>query len=403
MGRIKVILSTFGPLHLIKSAEYLSSLVEIRVIQGWIPQWWNRWLLKPMSMFVGYDLSRTIKKRTPACLKGRNYGIAIADFADNFSRMFLGGKLSEKSGCLYGWMSKKYIHKADIFHVRSGSGMGGAIEKARRLGMKIVVDHSIAHPAFMENQLSGEYKKNGVPFTLGISNSFWQSVLSDCKKADYVLVNSYFVKRTFIENGFDKDKMKVVYLGVRNDFVGLKKDYSLNGSLKILFTGGWGFRKGAEYSLRAMQMLDEKGINYEYIVVGNNSEGLSLVQKYPIKHLKLVGMVPQDELKSYLSDADIYLFPSLCEGCASSGMEAMAAGLPVIATEESGFPIINGQNGIIVPSKDVDSIYKSILQLKEDHKLRENIGNKASKTIADNYSWEQYAKNVTSIYNELLK
>jgi hypothetical protein len=64
MSSIKVILSTFGPLHLIKSAEYLSALVDIQVLQGWIPSWWNRWLLRPISARIGYDL----EIRVAACV-----------------------------------------------------------------------------------------------------------------------------------------------------------------------------------------------------------------------------------------------------------------------------------------------------------------------------------------------
>lgn len=68
-------------------------------------------------------------------------------------------------------------------------------------------------------------------------------MVSDCEKADVVLVNSDFVKQTFIDTGFDPNKIKVAYLGVRNDFFGLKHDYSIDGKLKILFTGGFGFRR----------------------------------------------------------------------------------------------------------------------------------------------------------------
>ena len=121
--------------------------------------------------------------------------------------------------------------------------------------------------------------------------------------------------------------------------------------------------KGPEYSLRAMQKLDELKVDYEYIVVGSNAEAQTLLKQYPIKHLKLIGMVPQDNLKQYLSEADIYLFPSLCEGCASSGMEAMAAGLPVIATVESGLPITNEKNGLVIESKRVDDIVDAILNI----------------------------------------
>lgn len=406
--KIKVILSTFGPLHLIKSAEFLSPIVDIRVIQGWIPSWWNSWLLGPISKMVGYDLKRTIKKRSPDSLNGRNIGLGLPDFLNNAARKFIRSisarnKFVVLSANLYGWLSKFYIKDADIFHVRSGSGFGGAIESAKKKGMKVVVDHSIAHPSFMSANLSAEFEKNGASFDLGLQNPFWRGVVSDCEKADVVLVNSDFVKQTFIDTGFDPNKIKVAYLGVRNDFFGLKHDYSIDGKLKILFTGGFGFRKGAEYALKAMQKLDQLGIDYEFIVVGSNQEAQPLIAKYPINSLRLVGFIPQDDLKKYLSQSDIYLFPSLCEGCASSGMEALAAGLSVIATKESGLPIADGENAVVVESKSVQSIVDAILDLRADQVKREKIGGNAANLICEHYTWKKYAENVADLYKNILK
>lgn len=406
MKRIKVILSTNGPLHLIKSAEYLHPLVDIRVIQGWIPAWWNRWLLKVANRIQGRDISRTIKKRTPACLEGRNIGLSIPDFYYWACRMFKlvsHEKASSGSAYLFGKMQQRYLHDADIYHVRSGSGGAGAIEKAKKEGIKVVVDHSIAHPAFMDSQLREEYGKYNVPFDLGLDNPFWAGIVEECKKGDVVLVNSQFVKDTFVTEGFDPEKIKVVLLGVREDFHALKKDYDLkDGSLRILFTGGFGFRKGAEYVLRALCELDKEVFNYEMTVVGDFSSAKSLIERYHPKNLKLVNTVPQDELKDYLTNSDVYLFPTLCEGCASSGMEALAAGLPVIATVESGLPIENDKNGIIIPSKNVDSIINTIKVIATDKDLRERIGKAAAKNVAENYTWSKYADNVVDMYMKIL-
>ena len=376
MQKVKVTISTLGPLHLIKSAEYLSQIVDVTVVQGWIPTWWNSWGLKLASKIAKYDLEHTFKKRTPSCLNGKNHGCFLPEFLNVVAR-----KLN---------------------HVRSGSGRGGAIIYAQNKGIKVLVDHSIAHPAYMEKHLRNEFEKNNTPFNLGISNPLWKEIMYDCEEGDRLLVNSDFVKNTFIEYGFDANKIDVVYLGVRSDFFGLKKSYELTGPLKILFTGGFGFRKGAEYSLRAMQKLDELKVDYEYIVVGSNAEAQTLLKQYPIKHLKLIGMVPQDNLKQYLSEADIYLFPSLCEGCASSGMEAMAAGLPVIATVESGLPITNEKNGFVIESKRVDDIVDAILKLRNNQIMRTQLGIAASKLIQNNYTWEKYAANVADIYNKMI-
>jgi len=403
---MKVILSTFGPLHLIKSAKYLGSLVDIRVIQGWIPAWWNRWILSLASKLVGRNLYKSFKKRVPEEIKGRNFSVSLPEFYLWFCKLLkVGTPLSycNQAALMYGKQSKKYIKNADIFHVRSGSGLGGAIEKAKSNGMKVVVDHSIAHPAFMDKQLRVEYEKYNEEFDLGLDNPFWMNIVEDCRKSDCVLVNSQFVKDTFVENGFKADRIRVVLLGVRKDFFRLKKDYCLPDSkFKILFTGGFGFRKGAEYILRALCKLDEENFNYEMTVVGDYSGAIPLIDKYNPKHLKLVNTVPQDELKAYLSESDVYLFPSLCEGCASSGMEAMAAGLPVIATKESGLPIENGADGIIIPSKDVDSIVRTIKLTAEDTCLRQQLGDNAANKIANNFTWKQYAERVFCIYQDLL-
>jgi glycosyltransferase involved in cell wall biosynthesis len=404
--RTKIIISTFGPLHLIKSAEALTTYLDIRVIQGWIPGKYSKFLLGLVSRIVGRDLSKTIKKRMPVCLDGHNMPIALPEFYLWFNRYLLSNKttsLALKAGKMYGLLSRRYIKDADIFHVRSGSGLGGAIEKAKNKGMKVLVDHSIAHPAFMDKQLREEYAKNTISFDMGLDSVFWQGVLEDCSKADCLLVNSTFVKDTFVQQGYDEKRIQVVYLGVREDFFQLKKDYSRTETLKILFTGSFGFRKGGEYLLKAMQELDRRNLKYEMTVVGSYESARTLINRYKPNHINFVGHIPQDDLKKYLAESDIYLFPSLCEGCASSAMEAMAAGLPVIATQESGLPIIHRENGLIVSSKDVGRIVDSILLLSSEKDFREHIGKNAARTIHSNYTWNNYAKEVFKIYTDLLE
>lgn len=406
LNKCRVIISTNGPLHLIKSAEYLSHYVDIKVVQGWIPTWWNRWVLAFASKLVGRNLYKSFERRTPECLKGKNHSAGIGEFyvvACKIFRLQSPMKSQYIAAKIYGHQSKKYITCGDVIHVRSGSGLGGAIEKAKANGIKVVVDHSIAHPFFIDKQLRDEYEKHGVLFDMGMDNPYWVGILEDCKKADIVLVNSQFVKTTFVKNGFDPDKIKVQLLGVRKDFYSLKQSYELkNGMLRILFTGGFGIRKGAEYILRALAKLDTESFSYEFTCVGDSSGAVDLINSIGARHVTCVSFIPQEDLKLYLANSDIYLFPSLCEGCASSGMEAMAAGLPVIATEESGLPIENGENGILVESKNVEAITNALKKIALDKSLREKLGKSAAKYIAENFTWEQYAQNVVKIYHELV-
>lgn len=79
----------------------------------------------------------------------------------------------------------------------------------------------------------------------------------------------------------------------------------------------------------------------------------------------------------------------------------MAAGLPVIATRESGVPIIHKKNGIIVDSKNARAIAEAVIQVGDDEQLRERLGKEASNLISEEYTWENYAQRVSNVYKEL--
>lgn len=397
---MKIILSTFGPLHLIKGSIYISEYVDLSIIQGWLPGKKSGWLVDILSRIMHRNLKKSFQKRINHHAKD-NIGIAIPEFYLWLGKLFPKlGLTNIKAAEMYGRASRKYLHDADIFHVRAGNGQGGAIETAKKNGMKVIVDQSIAHNAFIEKQLKQDYEKYGLDF--GFSSTFWKGVLNDCNKADLLLVNSDFVKQTFIDEGYDAGKIEVVYLGVRDDFYKLKTDYSIKGTTKILFTGGFGFRKGGLYLLQALQQLESENFDYEMYIVGSYQDEREILQNYDTSKIRYIGFIPQDELKHYLSQSDIYIFPSLAEGCASSGMEALCAGIPVIATQESGLPIQHLETGYIIPSKSSKAIVQAIKDVATDRILRERIGTRAADMIREKYTWEKYAELVVNSYKKVL-
>ena len=442
---MNVILSIgYGRLHLVQSADWLGKAsVRVKLVCGWVPRNPCGWLVRFCSKIVGRDLSAGMKKR--AINIGNGVEVVSCAWVDFFCnalfllerKLFHGrfhGAIAAFTWKVFGWQTKRYLRKFSrdggaVFHVRSGAGHGGAIKLAHHLGVPVVVDHSIAHPAYMEKHLRHEYEKNGAIFDLGTSSAFWRMIVEDCAWADYLLVNSYFVRDTFIEQGYPADKIKVTYLGTRPDFFGLRNVKAVGRGgrkLKLLFTGGFGFRKGAEYILEAINTLAAKSrVPFEMDVVGDYGSAKALIARYingeslnrhentlnfKLQTLNLSnssltfhGPVPQDDLKQFLSQSDIYVFPSLAEGCASSGMEAMAAGLCVVATHEAGFPIEDGVNGCIVPGKSADAVADRILLLMENPAEIDRMGAAAAELIRTKYTWEQYAENVKKIYEELFE
>lgn len=423
-GRIRAILSSgYGRLHLAQSASWLDSIgVCVYLVCGWVPGSSNKWLVRLCSRIVGRNLSAGLQKRAIVLTTGGSLcKSTLCEF------IYQGARIADKIICngmlaseiqawawrLFGWHSKRFIKKYYVkhnmvFHVRSGAGQGGAIKLAKKLRIPVIVDHSIAHPKFLERQLREEYERNGATFDMGADSPFWKMIARDCEQSDCLIVNSHFVRDTFIEQGYPPQKIRVVYLGTREDFCGIravKASRCPDRKIRLLFTGNFGFRKGGEYILKAIGLLKRMScIEFEMDVVGEYAGAKTIIEKYRSEGMPIVfhGPVPQDDLKVFLAESDIYVFPSLAEGCACSGMEAMAAGLCVVATHESGLPIDDGVNGCIVPSKDYESLAMTIMRLMKNPELIDKMGESAALLIKTKYTWDKYANNIMRIYKELL-
>lgn len=401
-----------GRLHFMQAAEVIAKHgIDLKVIQGWVPgRFWTEARMDAVGRLVGSKkLSVGMKRRRlPFLRPERNIGLASPEVL--IQLMFVAHRkfgLKRGTAALVGWTqfgraSRRHF-SGDILHLRSGGGGGGAIAAARARGMKIVADHSIAHPAFLEDTLHDEFGETGAEAWLSPDDPFWNRVLEDCRQADMVLVNSDFVKTTFVAQGFDPERIAVIYLGVREDFRGLKRDYACKrAELQLLFTGQFGTRKGARYLIGALERLADRGVPFRLTALGEAREGRELLKASNIRdRVDLPGFVPQDELKTYLETADIYVFPSLAEGCASSAMEALAAGLPVVATAETGLPVRDGEEAMLVPAKDPDALCDALFTLASDEAGRRRLGENAARMISENYGWDDYGRNVAELYHRL--
>lgn len=412
---MKVILSTGpqGRIHLIQSVYWLHKKgIVIRFIIGWAPRLYNTWFIRWCSKITGKNLTSEIKIRRTNNSTVETKQCACTEILLQICLMacrrftWLKNRIILHGWKLFGFCSRRHIKNADIFHVRSGAGQGGAIRCARKRGMKILTDHSMAHPGYIEKHLRNEYDSYNETMTLTDCNPFYKLVVKDCMDADMLMVNSFFVRDTFNEMGFPEKRIRVVYLGTRSDFFSLRKKEISNNGIQLLFTGNFMFHKGAAYILKALKILKERGNTaMQMDVVGDYQGAYKLINLFQSDKLPITfhGRVPQDDLKKYLQNADIYVFPSLAEGCASSGMEAMAAGLCVVATRESGLPITDGETGFIVPSKNALAIADKLEWLQAHPNEINRVGANAAKLIATEYTWEKYAEGVERIYHELLE
>jgi glycosyltransferase involved in cell wall biosynthesis len=109
-------------------------------------------------------------------------------------------------------------------------------------------------------------------------------------------------------------------------------------------------------------------------------------------------------LREYLAAADIFVLPSRSEGFSNAIVEAMAASLPVVATEVGGNAeaVQDGVSGIIVPSEDVAALSAAILQLLSDPSKAAQMGSEGKRLAAERFTTDAMMKQITSVYSSLL-
>lgn len=299
--------------------------------------------------------------------------------------------------------SRKYLKAADVLLVRSGAGQCGAIRTARRNGLAIVTDQSIAHPQFLDETLRPEFERAGLPFGYDASWDLWKLVLRDCEQADLLMVNSDFVKDTFVARGYSPEKIRVVYLGVREAFFDLKRDYRIPGPVRLLFTGNLDLRKGPQYLLGAIRHCRREGLDVRLRLIGNVADGARCLRDSDSEFFTHTPFVPPEELPAAFSHADLFVSPTLAEGSSRSAMEAAAAGMPIITTRNCGLPLEHGKSVFYVPIKDTDALAEAISRLAVDRELREFLGRNAMRQITSSYTWADYGRQARSVLEEAVE
>jgi glycosyltransferase involved in cell wall biosynthesis len=168
-----------------------------------------------------------------------------------------------------------------------------------------------------------------------------------------------------------------------------------------VYVGHVNCRKGVVYLLEAWSRIELPGA--ELLLVGNpDAAGRELLARHR-GACQVVPNMPHGELHQTLAHADVFVFPSLAEGSPLVVYEAMAAGLPVITTENARAAVRHGTDGIVVPIRDVDALAGAISFMFEHPDVRLRMGREARRRIEGGFTWRHYRARLASIYRHLME
>ena len=270
---------------------------------------------------------------------------------------------------------------------------------AKRQGLQTILEQTIA-PHAIEFRLMNEERElhpgwEHPPGQTAFRQEYMEREQQEWELADRILCGSDFVRVGIEACGGPRERCVVVPYGVGDRFVPSPQPPH-PGPLRVLTVGSVGLRKGAPYILEAAKRLQNRAVFRMVGPVGVLPPAISALQE----HLELVGPVPRDRILQHYQWADVFLLPSICEGSATAIYEALACGLPVITTPNSGSIVRDGVEGFIVPIRDVESIVERLNLFMEDKTLlatlRHNIRQKNLKNNFDRYG-DRLVKAIYSI------
>ena len=288
---------------------------------------------------------------------------------------------------------------SDLFVGWSGVSLA-SIRRAKSLGMKTVVERGSSHIEFQRDILRAEYDSHAATPRLP-HPAIVEKELREYEEADFISVPSEYVKQTFIERGIPAEKLLHAPYGVElESFEPLPKSDDV---FRIIHVGSCDIQKGCHFLLQAFHELDLPNSEL-WFVGGINPEIEPWMKRYASPRVHFKGFQPQAELKNFYSQASLFCLASIQEGLAVVVPQAMACGLPVLASEHTGARDIvrDGIDGSIVPARDLEALKERIEWFHANQDAAKQMGRSALERVRTGFTWSDYGDRITTEYTRAI-
>jgi glycosyltransferase involved in cell wall biosynthesis len=263
------------------------------------------------------------------------------------------------------WVKRQIPEGTAIF-----SSYGYTVEsfrKARQSGGMTLLDGGNSHPENFWNIVKEEHERWGEkvdPYPRKWNEGGRKSV----ELTDWVFSPSSYVTNSFIAKGFPAER--VLSLPYPIDLTHFSPEPAVklpDGPLKVVCTGGVSLRKGFPYLLEAMRLIRKERDAVLLLTEGVHESMLRLINDYPDVPIDWAPRLDHDRLGERLKSGHVFALLSLEDGFALTAAEAMACGIPVVLTPNTGFSdfVIPGKNGEIVPIRDPQAAADAIVRCYE--------------------------------------
>lgn len=275
----------------------------------------------------------------------------------------------------------------DVVHGFEGTSLH-TLRTARRVGAKAVLDVAGSAENYLRVLALSKSSTSHVPYG---------RLLLERSAADVLLAPSTTVIEGLSRAGIRDDRIVLCPFGV--DVQRFRPGPGLRDGCRFLFVGKIGLRKGVPLLLKAWEGAVDRMPDAELILVGpTDSTGTNLLKHLPSR-ARWIGQVPRHAVHELFRSSDVFVLPSFAEGSALVTYEAMASGLPIITTKETGSVAKDGTHGRILSAGDLDGLIGALREIYASQEKREAWGAAARALIEDRFTWDHYRRRIRQVWS----
>lgn len=289
-------------------------------------------------------------------------------------------------------------YKIDLYHVPQ-NGIGLPVEKECPF---LITLHDVI-PFKMPETVSKSYLK-----------IFTENIPSIIERCDGIVTVSDYSKKDIVETlNFPEEKIFVTYLANEDIYIPIdkilsryiiKKNYSITDKY-ILYVGGFSPRKNILGLIEAFSILMEKyHENIKLVIAGRKGSSYetykSRAEELNIDDKVLFpGFIALDDLPYLYNASELFIYPSFYEGFGLPPIEAMACGVPVIASDTTSIPEIAGDSARLIDPQNTSDMAEAMLNVLQDENLRNDLIQKGLKRSRQ-LSWKNTARQMLNVYEK---
>ncbi len=238
------------------------------------------------------------------------------------------------------------------------------------------------------------------------------------KEGDLFLVEGPHMRNRLLEIGcpYEKTRVQRIALHINNYPFRYRMPKGRDESVKILFCGTFGEKKGLLFALDAVRRVHAHFKNLEFRIIGDGLLRLQVEQtinQYKMHgYTQLLGFQTHQAMIEEMNSADIFIHPSITAesgdsegGAPTTILEAQACGLPIVSTTHADIPnvVVPGKSALLSPERDTDSLVKNLLTLLNEQECWAEMGLIGRKFIEKNHDITKETKGLEQLYFKLLK